>query len=248
MSLPRISQDPRDYLAVALDFPSAQPALDFVDRLDGSCRWLKVGMELFYTAGAPLIHTLRDRGFEIFLDLKLYDIPNTVAGAVRSVTETGASLLTIHGSGGERMMSAAAEAAQAPDAPWLVAVTVVTSMDTMDLVEIGIDASPAEQAKRLALLAERCGIPGIVCSPHEIALLRQCLAPETLLVVPGIRPEGTQAGDQRRTATPTAAIRDGASMLVVGRPITQAEDPAAALAAILEDIRNEIASEIAAAV
>jgi orotidine-5'-phosphate decarboxylase len=244
MGSPLTRSDPRDFLAVALDFPSAQAALDMVDRLDGSCRWFKVGMELFYSAGAPLVYALRERGFEVFLDLKLHDIPNTVAGAVRSVTHTGASLLTIHASGGERMMAAAAEAASAPGAPRLLAVTVLTSMDTVDLVQIGIDASPAEQAKRLAQLAEQCGITGMVCSPREIALLRQSLSPDTLLVIPGIRPSGTQAGDQRRTATPAAAIRDGASMLVVGRPITQAADPASALAAIQE----EIASEIAAAV
>jgi orotidine-5'-phosphate decarboxylase len=215
-----------------------------VDRLDGSCRWFKVGMELFYSAGAPLVYALRERGFEVFLDLKLHDIPNTVAGAVRSVTHTGASLLTIHASGGERMMAAAAEAASAPGAPRLLAVTVLTSMDTVDLVQIGIDASPAEQAKRLAQLAEQCGITGIVCSPREIALLRQSLSPDTLLVIPGIRPSGTQAGDQRRTATPAAAIRDGASMLVVGRPITQAADPASALAAIQEEIAFEIAAAV----
>jgi orotidine-5'-phosphate decarboxylase len=244
MSSQLISPDPRDFLAVALDFPSAPAALDFVDRLDGCCRWFKVGMELYYSTGAPLVRTLRDRGFEVFLDLKLHDIPNTVAGAVRSVIQTGASLLTVHASGGERMMAAAAEAAQAPGAPRLLAVTVLTSMDTVDLVQIGIDASPAEHARRLALLAEQCGITGMVCSPREIALLRQNLASETLLVIPGIRPAGSHAGDQRRTATPAAAIRDGASMLVVGRPITQAHDPVAAIAAIQEEIASEIAATV----
>jgi len=239
------SPDPRDFLAVALDFPSASAALDLVDRLEGSCRWFKVGMELFYAAGAPLVHTLRDRGFEVFLDLKLHDIPNTVAGAVRSASSTGASLLTIHASGGERMMIAAAEAALIPGAPRLLAVTVLTSMDTIDLVNIGIDASPAEHAKRLALLAEQCGITGMVCSPREIALLRQSLSSDTLLVIPGIRPSGSQASDQRRTATPAAAIRDGASMLVVGRPITQANDPIATLAKIQEEIAFEIAASYA---
>src|ERR1700759_4048505 len=132
------SADPIDRLAVALDFPSAQPALDFVDRLEGACRWLKVGMELFYAAGNPLLETLRNRGFQIFLDLKLHDIPNTVAGAVRSVAYSGASLLTIHAMGGRAMMTAAAESASAPGSPRLLAVTVLTSMDANELAGIGI--------------------------------------------------------------------------------------------------------------
>jgi orotidine-5'-phosphate decarboxylase len=246
MSSPLLAPEPRDLVAVALDFPSASEALDLVDRLEGRSRWFKVGMELYYTAGASFVHLLRDRGFEVFLDLKLHDIPTTVAGGVRSVSKTGASLLTIHASGGERMMAAAAEAALLPGAPRLLAVTVLTSMDTIDLIGIGIDASPAEHARRLATLAEQCGITGFVCSPREIALLRESLAPNALLVVPGIRPSDSQAGDQRRTATPAAAIRDGASLLVVGRPITQASDPAAALAAIQQEIAASL--EIAAAV
>jgi len=235
--------DPRDRLAVALDFPSPGPALAFVDRLEGSCRWFKVGMELFYASGAGLVHTLRERGFEVFLDLKLHDIPNTVAGAVRSVTSTGASLLTLHASGGERMMQAAAEAAAAPGAPRLLAVTVLTSMDAAELAEVGLATSPAEQVLRLARLAQQAGISGMVCSPREVATLRAELAPETLLVVPGIRPAGAAADDQRRTATPRSAIRDGASMLVVGRPITHAADPAAAAAAILTEIADIAAAE-----
>jgi len=226
----------KDRLAVALDFPSAATALDLVDRLDGSCRWFKVGMELFYASGAGLVHTLRDRGFEVFLDLKLHDIPNTVAGAVRSVTGTGASLLTIHASGGERMMQAAAEAAQQAGAPRLLAVTVLTSMDGADLNGVGVLATPGDQVMRLARLAQLSGITGMVCSPQEVCSLRAALAPETMLVVPGIRSSGDTVGDQRRVATPASAIRDGASLLVVGRPITQAADPAAAAAAILREI------------
>jgi orotidine-5'-phosphate decarboxylase len=219
-----------------LDFPSAATALDLVDRLDGSCRWFKVGMELFYASGAGLVHTLRDRGFEVFLDLKLHDIPNTVAGAVRSVTGTGASLLTIHASGGERMMQAAAEAAQQAGAPRLLAVTVLTSMEGADLNGVGVLATPGDQVMRLARLAQLSGITGMVCSPQEVCSLRAALAPETMLVVPGIRSSGDTVGDQRRVATPASAIRDGASLLVVGRPITQAADPAAAAAAILREI------------
>jgi len=228
--------DPRDALAVALDFPAAAQALAFVDRLDNTCRWFKVGMELFYAAGAPLVQALRARGFEVFLDLKLHDIPNTVAGAVRSVTQTGASLLTIHAAGGERMMRAAAEAALAPGSPRLLAVTVLTSIDAEDLAATGVSAPPAEQVLRLAHLAQQSGVTGMVCSPLEVAVLRAALAPGTKLVIPGIRPAGSTSDDQRRTATPASAIRDGASLLVVGRPITQASDPAAAAASILGEI------------
>jgi orotidine-5'-phosphate decarboxylase len=239
-SVPVTFTDQRERLAVALDFPSSELALDLVDRLDGSCKWFKVGMELFYATGASLVHTLRARGFEVFLDLKLHDIPNTVAGGVRSVTATGASLLTIHAAGGERMMAAAAEAAQSPGAPRLLAVTVLTSMDATDLSQTGIENSPADQVKRLGLLAERSGISGMICSPQEIAMLREVLAADAMLVVPGVRPAGAELGDQRRVATPAAAIRDGASMLVVGRPITQAKEPAAAATAILQEIASAL--------
>jgi len=234
----RSGTDPGERLAVALDLPSAESALAMVDRLDGTCHWLKVGMELYYTAGGGLVRTLRERGFKIFLDLKLHDIPNTVAGAVRSVATTGASLLTIHASGGERMLQAAAEAATAPGAPRLLAVTVLTSMDGADLRGVGIADTPSDQAIRLARLAERAGISGMVCSPQEIATLRTELNPGTMLVVPGIRPAGAKGDDQRRIATPGAAIRDGASLLVVGRPITTAADPAAAATAILSEIAS----------
>jgi orotidine-5'-phosphate decarboxylase len=228
--------DARDRLAVALDFSSATAALALVDRLEGRCRWFKVGMELFYASGNELIHQLREKGFEVFLDLKLHDIPNTAAGAVRSVTSTGASLLTLHASGGERMMLAAVEATQTSGSPRLLAVTVLTSMDGADLNGTGVNASPRDQAIRLALLAQKCGVAGMVCSPEEVEVLRGKLDPDSLLVVPGIRPAGSARGDQRRIATPGSAIRDGASMLVVGRPITQSADPAQAAASILAEI------------
>lgn len=227
---------PKDRLAVALDFPSARLALDLVDRLDGSCLWFKVGMELYYAAGNSLVETLRDRGFNIFLDLKLHDIPNTVAGAVRSATQAGASLLTIHAAGGPAMMSAAAEAAAAPGAPRLLAVTVLTSMDAAELAAVGVSASPAEQVLRLARLAKDAGIDGLVCSAEEVGALRAELGEEAILVIPGIRPSGSEVGDQKRVATPRAAIERGASMLVVGRPITRAANPAQAAKSILEEI------------
>jgi orotidine-5'-phosphate decarboxylase len=239
------SSDPRNRLAVALDFPAAQPALEFVDRLDGACRWLKVGMELYYSAGNPLLETLRARGFSLFLDLKLHDIPNTVAGAVRSVTQSGASLLTIHAGGGEAMIRAAAAAAAVPGAPQLLAVTVLTSMDAEQLHGIGVSAAPAQQVLQLARLAAQAGGErmGMVCSAEEVGLLRAELGPATTLVVPGIRPAGAALGDQRRVATPATAITAGATMLVVGRPITQAADPAAAARAILAEIAGAISAE-----
>jgi orotidine-5'-phosphate decarboxylase len=239
---------PKDRLAVALDLPNEHEALEFVERLSNTCRWFKVGMELYYAAGNSIVKKLRDRGFNIFLDLKLHDIPNTVAGAVRSATQAGASLLTIHASGGRAMMTAAAEAASTPGSPRLLAVTVLTSMDASELAGIGITASPADQVLRLAKLAQASGIDGMVCSPEEVAMLRKQTGPDTLLVIPGIRPAGTagQGGpgkgvlgdDQKRIATPAQAIAAGASMLVVGRPITRAADPAAAARAILEEIEH----------
>jgi orotidine-5'-phosphate decarboxylase len=232
------AKDPKDRLAVALDVSSEDEAIKLADRLGDTCQWFKVGMELYYAAGNSIIQKLRDRGFNIFLDLKLHDIPNTVAGAVRSATKAGASLLTIHASGGEAMMTAAAEAASAPGSPRLLAVTVLTSMDANQLSGIGITASPAEQVFRLAKLAQRSGIDGMVCSPEEVAILRRETGPNTLLVIPGIRPAGSAIEDQKRIATPAQAIRDGASLLVVGRPITRAADPAAAAQAILKEIEE----------
>jgi orotidine-5'-phosphate decarboxylase len=227
---------PIERLIVALDFPAAGPALDFVERLDGTCLWLKVGMELYYAAGNGLVETLHQRGFKVFLDLKLHDIPNTVAGAVRSVTDAGASLLTVHAAGGEAMLSAAAEAARATGAPRLLAVTVLTSMDADELAGVGVSDTPAEQVLRLARLAKRCGINGMVCSPEEVGELRSDLGDEMVLVTPGIRGAGDAVGDQRRVATPADAILRGASMLVVGRPIIRAADPAKAARAILAEI------------
>jgi orotidine-5'-phosphate decarboxylase len=232
------SLDPKDRLAVALDFPNELEAMKLVDRLGQTCQWYKVGMELYYAAGNSIVQHLRNRGFNVFLDLKLHDIPNTVAGAVRSATQAGASLLTIHAAGGAAMMSAAAEAASAPGSPRLLAVTVLTSMDANELTRIGITASPAEQVLRLARLAQASGIDGMVCSAEEVAALRRETGPHTLLVIPGIRPAGSAIEDQKRIATPAQAITHGASMLVVGRPITRAPDPAEAAQAILQEIEQ----------
>ena len=228
----------RDRLAVALDVPDSHQALELVDRLGDSCSWLKVGIELYYAAGNQLIEALRTRGYRIFLDLKLHDIPNTVAGAVRSVSQTGAELLTVHASGGPAMLEAAAKAADVPGAPRLLAVTVLTSMDAHELNAAGIPGLPGAQVIRLATLAKDSGMDGMVCSPEEVAAVREATGPETILVVPGIRPADYPADDQRRIATAAETIARGATLLVVGRPITRAADPAAAARAIV----NEIAS------
>ena len=228
--------DPR--LIVALDFPEAAPALDLADRLAGHCRWVKVGLELYLAEGNTILHELRRRGFSVFLDLKLHDSPNTVARAVRSVAETGAELLTVHATGGPAMLAAAAEAAEAvPHGPQLLAVTVLTSMDRAQLAATGVADAPAEQVLRLSAMAAAAGISGFVASAEETAALRQKL-PSAILVIPGIRPAGAATGDQKRTATPAAALAAGADYLVVGRPITQAADPAAAALAILEEMHG----------
>ncbi|RSL14599.1 orotidine-5'-phosphate decarboxylase [Edaphobacter aggregans] len=236
------AQEAKDRLTVALDFPSAAEALKLVDRLEGACQWLKVGMELYYAAGNGLVEALRGRGYSVFLDLKLHDIPNTVAGAVRSVTRAGAGLLTVHAGGGAAMMRAAAEAANVPGGPRLLAVTVLTSMDAEELAGVGVAASPGNQVLLLARLAKAAGIDGMVCSAGEVEALRKVMGPETMLVVPGIRPVGSDIGDQRRVATPEVAIARGASMLVVGRPITKAADPGAAARAILKEIGRVVAT------
>jgi orotidine-5'-phosphate decarboxylase len=239
---PAHPSDPADRLIVALDYPSVDKALALVDQLQGTCRWFKVGMELYYAAGNSVIERLLDRNLKVFLDLKVHDIPNTAAGAIRSVAGVGASLLTIHAGGGEMMMRAAAQAAAAPNAPELLAVTVLTSMDAGQLAGVGVGDPVQSQVLRLARLARSCGIGGLVCSAEEVAAVRETMGPGARLVVPGIRPGAVERAnatdDQRRIATPAEAIARGASMLVVGRPITQAADPADAAAKILAEIHT----------
>lgn len=218
---------------MALDVPTRQEALDLVERLEGTCRWFKVGMELYYAEGRQIVEELVRRGFRVFLDLKMYDIPATVAGAVRSIADTGASLLTVHASGGRAMMEAAGMAADRPGGPTLLAVTVLTSLDVTDLRDLGIAQAPSEHVLRLAQLAVSAGISNLVCSADEVVTLRQHLHPDSMLVVPGIRPVGSDMADQRRVATPESAIAQGASMLVVGRPITRARRPVEAATAVL---------------
>ncbi|MGC2161958.1 MAG: orotidine-5'-phosphate decarboxylase [Silvibacterium sp.] len=226
----------RERVIVALDVPDARQALALVERLNGIIQWFKVGLELYLSEGNRIADSIRSKGCSVFLDLKLHDIPNTVAGAVRSASRAGAQMLTLHAGGGPAMLAAAAEAAAAiPDAPRLLAVTVLTSMDRAQLEAVGVSASPAEQVLRLARTGWEAGIHGFVSSAEEVAVMRRAF-PESTLVIPGIRPTGAAVGDQKRVATPAAAIAAGADYLVIGRPITRAADPAAAAAAILAEI------------
>ena len=237
LAAPLPPEEARDKLIVALDFPSGREALDFVDRLDGACRWFKVGLELFLAAGGSIVETLRDRGHSVFLDLKFHDIPNTVAAAVRTVGPLGAEMLTVHASGGPAMLKATAEAAsRLPDPPRLLAVTVLTSMDQAQLAAIGTLRGPTEEVLLLARMAFANEIDGFVCSPEEAATLRSAIH-GAVLVTPGIRPAGAAIGDQKRIATPAAALAAGANYLVVGRPITQATDPAKTARAILAEMK-----------
>jgi len=225
--------EPSKRLIVALDVPSAADALSLADSLTGVCTWVKVGLELFIAAGPAIVHELKNRGFSVFLDLKLHDIPNTVAGAVRSAAATGADMLTVHAAGGPTMLAVAADAARNSKNPiQLLAVTVLTSMDAGQLASIGVPAFPFDQVGLLARVAIDSGLRGLVCSPHEAASLRKILGDNITLVTPGIRPSGSDAQDQKRISTPAQAIADGATYLVVGRPITQAPDPRAAAQAV----------------
>ncbi len=226
-------------IIVALDFADAASALTLVERLEPALCRLKVGKELFTVAGPDLVRALVARGFEVFLDLKFHDIPNTVAAACRAAAGLGVWMLNVHASGGRRMMTAAQQAlADMPQRPLLIAVTVLTSMSAEDLIEVGVSDAPADQVLRLARLSQACKLDGVVCSAQEAAMLRTDLGAGFRLVTPGIRPAGADTGDQRRVMTPAAALCAGATDLVIGRPITAAVDPLAALTQIQSDIRN----------
>jgi orotidine-5'-phosphate decarboxylase len=226
-------------IIVALDFADAASALALVERLDPALCRLKVGKELFTVAGPELVRALVARGFEVFLDLKFHDIPNTVAAACRAAAALGVWMLNVHASGGRRMMTAAQDAlADLPAPPLLIAVTVLTSMSAEDLGEVGVSGAPADQVLRLARLAQACKLDGVVCSAQEAAMLRGELGTDFRLVTPGIRPAGAEAGDQRRVMTPAQALRAGATDLVIGRPITAASDPLAALKQIQFELQN----------
>ncbi|MDE2310165.1 MAG: orotidine-5'-phosphate decarboxylase [Betaproteobacteria bacterium] len=227
--------DPK--IIVALDYPEAAPALDLVARLEPALCRLKVGKELFTAAGPQLVEQLRRRNFEVFLDLKFHDIPNTVAQACKAAAALGVWMVNVHALGGRRMMEAARNAvAQAARPPKLIAVTVLTSMAQEDLSELGMNTTPADLVLRLATLARDSGLDGVVCSAQEAALLRHECGNNFCLVTPGIRPTDASADDQSRTMTPRAALENGASYLVIGRPITRAADPLRALQEISQQI------------
>ncbi|ENP8454997.1 orotidine-5'-phosphate decarboxylase [Photobacterium damselae] len=224
--------DPK--VIVALDYDNQNDALAFVDRIEpGSCR-LKVGKEMFTFYGPDFVRKLHDRGHSVFLDLKFHDIPNTCSKAVKAAAELGVWMVNVHASGGERMMTASREILEpyGKDRPLLIGVTVLTSMESSDLAGIGISRSPQEQVMNLAALTKNSGLDGVVCSAQEASLLKSNLGQEFKLVTPGIRPAGSAAGDQRRVMTPVEAIAAGSDYLVIGRPITQAENPAQVLADI----------------
>jgi orotidine-5'-phosphate decarboxylase len=236
--------DPR--IILGLDFSAAEPARALVARLSPQSCALKVGKELFTAAGPGLVEEFVGQGYRVFLDLKYHDIPNTVAHACAAATRLGAWMINVHACGGRAMMTAAREAIERESAqrgvprPLLIAVTVLTSLTAQDLLETGVNAAPLDQVLRLAALTKNCGLDGVVCSPQEAALLRARLGNEFRLVTPGIRLATGARDDQARIATPEAAIRDGADYLVIGRAITQAEDPLAMLTSISQNI-NAIA-------
>lgn len=236
-------RDARSRLAVALDLPDRVSLLAMARRVAPEAGVLKLGLESFVAEGPALVREVVASGADVFLDLKLHDIPNTVARAAAAAVATGAAILNCHASGGREMMRVFGEESRAAAAraslrtPRLIAVTILTSLDNAALAQAGFAGAPREAAVRLAVLAQESGLDGVVCSPEEIAAIRAVCGEDFLLVVPGVRPAGAQKGDQRRVATPAEAIRAGADLLVVGRPITGAPDPAAAARAIVAEIR-----------
>lgn len=231
----------RDAIIIALDM-SREEAIELCDKLSGKARWVKVGMTLFYRYGPAIVEEMRERGFNVFLDLKLHDIPFQIRGAAYSASLGGADILSIHGLGGAAMIAegrAGAEEAAAErggERTKLIAISVLTSMDKEALESIGVTDDVADEVARLAQLAVGAGADGIVCSPQEAKGMRELLGPEALIVTPGVRPAGADVGDQKRISTPAAAIEAGASKLVVGRPITKADDPVAAFEGIVAEL------------
>ena len=222
---------------VALDYNQESDAIKFVDSVDPSLCRLKVGKEMFTYFGPAFVKKLIERRFEVFLDLKFHDIPNTVASAVRAAAELGVWMVNVHASGGAKMMTAAREILEpyGSDAPLLTAVTVLTSMDQEQLAAVGIERQVRDQVCLLAQLAGKCGLDGVVCSAQEAPMLRQIMGKDFLLVTPGIRPLNAAVGDQSRVVTPKQAVLNGSSYLVIGRPITRAEDPNEVLRQILAE-------------
>ena len=226
-------------IVVALDYADKSSALAFADKIDPrDCR-LKIGKEMFTHFGPQMVKDLQSRGFDVFLDLKFHDIPNTTARAVAAAADLGVWMVNVHASGGARMMTAAKEALVpfGKDAPLLIAVTVLTSMESSDLADLGITLSPADYAGRLARLTRDCGLDGVVCSAQEAIGFKSALGSAFQLVTPGIRPAGSKADDQRRVMTPQEALAAGVDYMVIGRPITQSADPAQTLHDIRDSLR-----------
>ncbi|MEJ1298900.1 MAG: orotidine-5'-phosphate decarboxylase [Candidatus Sedimenticola sp. (ex Thyasira tokunagai)] len=230
-----IEREPR--IIVALDFPSAAPALDLVSGLDPKLCRLKVGKEMFTRLGPAFVEQLAGKGFDVFLDLKYHDIPNTVAAACAAAADLGVWMINLHASGGRRMMETARERLEGlSHRPLLIAVTILTSMGDKDIAEIGLHGAPVDNVVRLARLTDEAGLDGIVCSPREAGEVRPLVTPEFLLVTPGVRPATASLDDQTRVMTPLDALNNGADMLVIGRPITAADDPLQSLNAIQSEI------------
>lgn len=230
-------------IIVALDFADPQQALTLADQLDpGQCR-VKVGKELFTRGGPVVVESLMNRGFDVFLDLKYHDIPNTVAKACQAAAELGIWMVNVHASGGRRMMEAARESLELYRVrPHLIAVTILTSLADEELAEIGFAGSAADNAIRLAGLARQCGLDGVVCSSREVTSMRDRFGRDFCLVTPGIRPGGHQTDDQRRIMTPGQAILAGSDYLVIGRPITAAADPLMALTTIQAEVQEVLSA------
>lgn len=228
-------------IVVALDFPDVPMARQLVAQLDPSLCRVKIGKELFTRCGPSFVEELVSQGFDVFLDLKYHDIPNTVAKAVTAAAQLGVWMVDVHASGGRAMMTAAREAVDASvHKPLLIAVTVLTSMAQSDLLEVGVNSTPEEQVLKLARLSQACGMDGVVCSAAETSILASQLGKDFVLVTPGIRPAGDAANDQKRIVTPADAIAAGSHYLVIGRPISQAANPGEKLNAILQQLDGKI--------
>jgi len=224
-------------VCLALDFPTRTQALAAATRFAGRVGWMKVGLEAFVAEGPTLVSEVAAAsGAKVFLDLKFHDIPATVAGAVASAARSGAAMVDVHASGGRAMLEAAREAARRSGLAKLIAVTVLTSIDARALADLPMAGQPEGIARRFALLAKDCGLDGVVCSAADLPGIRRACGHDFFMVVPGIRPAGGEAGDQKRIATPAAALAAGADLLVIGRPVTAAPDPDAALSRILAEI------------
>ncbi len=230
----------RSPVIIALDYSDREPALAIADRLDPARCRVKVGKELFTSAGPAVVEKLQNKGFDVFLDLKFHDIPNTTSKAVKAAAELGVWMVNVHASGGRRMMEACREVLDASileKKPLLIAVTVLTSLSAEDLADLGID-SAEQHVLRLANLAQQSGMDGVVCSAREAATLKSQLGKAFQLITPGIRPEGFEQGDQKRIVTPAQALRNGSDYLVIGRPVTQSADPIAVLDTILANLQE----------